>query len=205
MGSSYKQGKKGLPPFIQLLCWVCDTPAWQSLKPGPRALYVELKRKFNGHNNGSIYLSHRNAATALNVGRDTVSGYFLELEGKGFIVKTMGHCLGPSGLGQSAKWVLTELPADSAKATMEFKAWEKQKPRRKIQHSLAGKSNTPCRENQPMEVQRLENPATFTPKRPVTVSENPAIYTSSHIPTVSAAASRLAIGVGLCGLAEVAA
>ena len=35
-----------------------------ALKPGPRALYVELKRRYNGVNNGSIYLSHRDASKA---------------------------------------------------------------------------------------------------------------------------------------------
>ena len=54
--------------------------AWATMKPGPRALYVELKRGFKGSNNGAIYLSHRDAAKAINVHRNTVGGYFLELE-----------------------------------------------------------------------------------------------------------------------------
>lgn len=40
--------------------------AWRSLKPGPRALYIELRRCYNGINNGAIILSHRDAAKALN-------------------------------------------------------------------------------------------------------------------------------------------
>ena len=53
------------------------------MKPGPRALYVELKRRFNGSNNGAIYLSHRDAAVALNVHRNTVGPMFRELERRG--------------------------------------------------------------------------------------------------------------------------
>lgn len=39
----------------------------KTLKPGPRALYAELKRRYNGSNNGRIFLSHRDAANALHV------------------------------------------------------------------------------------------------------------------------------------------
>ena len=121
--------KKGSGKFIQLEHWVYDSPAFQSLKPGPRAIYVELKRQFNGHNNGNIFLSQRVAGKAANIGRDTVGKYLAELVAKGFIVKTMGHYLGPVGVGQAAKWALTELPLDGAPATKEFMAWKKKNPR----------------------------------------------------------------------------
>lgn len=35
------------------------------MTPGPRALYPELKRRFNGGNNGGLFLSHREAAYPL--------------------------------------------------------------------------------------------------------------------------------------------
>ena len=197
---SRKTFKKGQsPPFIMMEHWVYDCEAWQNLKPGPVALYLALKRRFNGSNNGELFLSHRDAAEALNVGRDTVGGYYAELKEKGFIVQTVGHCLGPSGLGQATKWALTEYPLNGAPATKEFMAWKKQKPRRKIQLSLAGKSDTPCRKIQPLKVQTSENPTAFGPNDPNTVSENPAIYTSNHIPlSFSDAAQRLKDGLGLC-------
>ena len=50
----------------------------------------------------------------------------------------VNYCLGPAGLGQATKWALTEHPLNGAPATKEFMAWKKQKPRRKIQLSLAG-------------------------------------------------------------------
>ena len=115
-----------------------QSEAWLDMKPGPRALYLELKTRFNGSNNGHLYLSHRDAGKALNVGRDTAGTYFAELIEKGFIVQTRGHCLGPSGVGQSATYALTEEKLDGAPATKDFMKWKKQKTRRKIQHSLAG-------------------------------------------------------------------
>ena len=104
------------------------------MKPGPRALYVELKRRFNGSNNGAIYLSHRDAAQALNVSRNTVGPMFRELEQRGFIRLKVAPHLGPSGIGQASVWALEELPTQDGKpAGKAFMRWtEKQNPRTKI-------------------------------------------------------------------------
>lgn len=203
MGKNYKDKKKGGARHVQLPEWLQVTEAWATMKPGPRALYIELKRRFNGSNNGHIFLSHRDAARALNVGRDTVSGYFRDLSERGFIAVTQGHCLGPEGIGQSTHYRLTEALHDGKPATKEFTKWrpsEKQNPRKKIQHPMAGKSNRGCRKIQPLEVRMSENPTAFGQKGASTVSENPAIYTSSHIPLTSLVGEqRLMHGLGLCG------
>ncbi|UWQ14194.1 hypothetical protein K3556_14995 [Aliiroseovarius sp. M344] len=123
MVKGYKQKKKGAGRHVQLPEWVQATPAWQSLKPGPRALYVELKRRYNGRNNGEIFLSHRDAAKALNVNRNTVGGYFSELQNKGFIRLTRGHCLGPAGIGQAASYALTEETLNGCSCSKEFMSW----------------------------------------------------------------------------------
>lgn len=181
---NFKRGSG--PKFVQLEHWVMDCDAWRDMKPGPRSLYLELKRKFNGVNNGNIFLSHRDAAKLLCVGRDTVGQYFQQLVEHGYIVETRGHCLGPVGVGQSASYALTELPVDEKPATKDFRQWKKQNPRRKTRHSLAGKSDTPCRKIQHSKNQTSENPAALGRNLPEAVSENPAIYTSNHIPTENA-------------------
>jgi hypothetical protein len=200
---NYKHQKKGTGRFVQLEEWVMASEAWKTMPTGPRALYIELKRRFNGGNNGQLFLSHRDAAKALNVGRDTASRYFNDLIERGFIVVTKGHCLGPDGIGQSAHYRLTELAYESKPATREFMKWrptKKHLPRSKIQHLMVGKSNSGCRKIQSLEAQMSENPTTLGPKGASTVSENPAIYTSSHIPlTVGEAEQRLIHGQGLCG------
>lgn len=177
----FKRGNK--TPHIRLDHWFYDCASWQALKPAPRALYLELKRRFNGSNNGQIFLSHRDAAKKLNVGRDTIGRYYDILVEHGFITQTRGHCLGPSGIGQSAAYALTELPLDEKPATKDFMQQKKQNPSRKIQHSLARKSSHPCRKIQPLNNQMSENTAALGRKQPDTVLENPAIYTSNHIPT----------------------
>ena len=68
----YKSKKRGAGRFVRLSERLQATAAWSDLKPGPRALYVEIRRRYNGMNNGRILLSHREAAEALNVHRNTV-------------------------------------------------------------------------------------------------------------------------------------
>ncbi|WP_322867340.1 hypothetical protein U5922_014825 [Aquicoccus sp. G2-2] len=107
--------------------------AWATMRPNPRALYIELKRRFNGTNNGEIYLSHRDAAAALNVHRNSVGPWFRELEERGFIFMTQAPHLGPSGIGQASVWGLAEEPTPDGrparKTFMKFK-----NPRTKTVH-----------------------------------------------------------------------
>jgi len=124
MGKPYKQHKKGAGRHVQLPEWVQASDAWATLKPGPRALYVELKRRFNGSNNGRIILSHRDAAIALNVNRNTVGAWFQILQDRGFIRMTQEPYLGPSGVGKASVWALDELPTGDMKPAMKtFMSW----------------------------------------------------------------------------------
>lgn len=146
MSGSHKGHKRGHRSshkgrHVQLQEWFQACPAWATLSPGPRALYVELKRRFNGTNNGRIILSHRDAAKALNVHRNTVGPWFRELIERGFVRMMQGPCLGPSGIGLSALWALDEEPTDDGKpARKAFMRWAAepppvQKPRTNTVHS----------------------------------------------------------------------
>ena len=133
VGKPYKHGKKGAGQHVQLPEWLQRSEAWTTLKPGPRALYVELKRRFNGTNNGRIALSHRDAAKALNVHRNSVGPWFQELQDRGFIRMMQAPHLGPSGIGKASVWALDEVPTDDMKpARKQFMSWrQKQNPRTK--------------------------------------------------------------------------
>lgn len=123
---------RSTPQFVMLPEWLQRSEAWATMKPGPRALYIELKRRFTGFNNGEIFLSQRDAAKALNVNKDTATAYFRDLLGRGFITMTQGGHLGPSGIGQAAKWALQEEPIDGKSATKGFMTWKNQNPVPKI-------------------------------------------------------------------------
>lgn len=131
MGKPYKHQKKGTGQHVQLPEWLQSSNAWATLKPGPRALYVELKRRFNGSNNGCIVLSYRDAAHALNANKNTVGPWYRELQERGFIHMTQAPYLGPSGVGKASVWALDELQTNDMKpARKSFMSWrQKQKPR----------------------------------------------------------------------------
>ena len=124
---SKRGGHQKGPPFIQIFRWVTASAAWQVLKPTERVLYLELRSRFNGHNNGSIGLGCREAAEAMNVGRDTANQAFGRLIDLGFIVPVVvGHLNGGKSNGRRAtEWLLTELPDDRTghKPSKAFMAW----------------------------------------------------------------------------------
>ena len=122
---AYKKHKRGAPQFVMLYNWMIDSEAWLDLKAQPRALYLLIKRRFNGSNNGEIYLSHREAAKLLNMHRNSIGTYFDVLIEHGFLKQTTMPHLGPSGVGLSSKWELTELPVNHRPATKEFMRWTK--------------------------------------------------------------------------------
>lgn len=126
---AFKGKRSASGRHVQLPEYLQATEAWATLKPGPRALYIELKRRFNGSNNGELWLSNRDAAKAINVSKNTIGPYFAELERRGFIRKAREGCLGPAGKGQSAVWALDEeRTTDMQPARKAFLRWKNQKP-----------------------------------------------------------------------------
>ncbi len=107
---------------IRLYAWFTKTEAWCSLKPGPRALYVELAGLFKGTNNGDLFLSELEAAKRLNIDKKTARSYFRDLMDKGFIrVATKGsfnqkRC-------PATSWILTEHSFRNQLATKDFISW----------------------------------------------------------------------------------
>ena len=113
---------------VRLYHYELDCPAYRSLSIGARALLVELKRLYNGNNNGELFLSIREAAKRLNApnGKNLAAKLFDELQTKGWIrpnvagdfkVKTA------AGGGRATSWILTEFPVGNALATKDFMRW----------------------------------------------------------------------------------
>ena len=81
------------------------------------------KRADVRHNNGAVLLSYRDASKRLNVSYNSVGKWFRELEKRGFIVCMQRHHLGPSGVGQTSHWRLTEYEYEGRPPTADFKNW----------------------------------------------------------------------------------
>ena len=57
--------------YVMLRFWLLNSPAWQSLPPAARALYIEMVKRYNGSNNGRILMAVRDAAELIGVSKDT--------------------------------------------------------------------------------------------------------------------------------------
>lgn len=112
------------PPFVMLPKWLVATPAWRHLDPPCRAVYLELRIRFNGHNNGMIGLGCREAAAAINVSKATANRAFRRLTEVGFIEEATPSNFNTNGR-RATEWLLTELPDDRTghKATKPFASW----------------------------------------------------------------------------------
>ncbi|NGZ29555.1 MAG: helix-turn-helix transcriptional regulator [Magnetococcales bacterium] len=93
---------------VRLYHWVLNSPAWKALKPGPRALFLALKMRFNGSNNGRIGFSIREAAEELGCSETTAHHYFRLLEHAGFIEATERGSFGNTLL--ATEWLVTDEP-----------------------------------------------------------------------------------------------
>lgn len=123
----------GGPNFIQLHHWFLQSPAWRSLGVYARALYVEMRARYNGSNNGGIVMSHRDAQELLACSNKPIPGAFRELQEKGFIALSQRgsfawkHSI--EGKLRASTWTLTELSVDlpirsGMPATKDFMRWQ---------------------------------------------------------------------------------
>jgi hypothetical protein len=114
--------------FTPLVESVLKSSAWRDLNSNERALYVELRGIVHHtrpwENNGEIFLSVRDAAENLGVGRDGAQSAFWGLQRHGFIVVTqIGH-LGANGHGKASTYRLTCCGCKKhPRGTREFERW----------------------------------------------------------------------------------
>jgi hypothetical protein len=77
---------KGLPRYVQIFHWEMDSAAFRDLSACARALYIEIRRRYNGTNNGFIVYSCRQGADELKISKSTAAKALNELQTHGFIV-----------------------------------------------------------------------------------------------------------------------
>lgn len=86
---------------------MATSDAWRSLTGSAVKVFVELRSRYNGLNNGDLSLSFAEAADLLALGKSTIARAFGELESKGFIQKTSeGQWYGR----KAATWTVTDRP-----------------------------------------------------------------------------------------------
>lgn len=120
-GRSKKGGK-----FVSLGNGLLTSDAWRSLSGSAVKYYIELRRQFNGINNGSIHVSLEEANKRLGMAKDTTLRAQRELVEKGLIRMTKR-----GGFHQrlATTWALTDEPVPPTPPTHDYKNWRpKEKP-----------------------------------------------------------------------------
>ena len=108
--------------YVKLRFWLLDSPAWQSLPPAARALYIEIVKRYYGSNNGRIVMGVRDAAKLIGVTKDPASLAFRFLEDRGFVICTKRGAFSHKTCMDASEWRLTEYDSDypAQHATKEF-------------------------------------------------------------------------------------
>lgn len=120
--------------YFQMFEWLMKTTAWRYASVYERSLYLELKRRYNGRNNGAIQLSHREGMELLGCSNSAIEAAFRGLKNKGFISVTEKGSFqwkanaDGSRQPRSTRWRLTELPQDLPErvlsgGTKDFVKW----------------------------------------------------------------------------------
>ena len=116
----HKGRSKGGGQFVAISYAMARSDAWRSLSGAAVKVWVELHTRFNGTNNGSLFLSHKDAADALGLGKSTVQRAFRELETKRFIVLvTRGRLSGR----KASVWQLTDCKMEGNHASNAWQQW----------------------------------------------------------------------------------
>jgi hypothetical protein len=111
--------------FLGLPRLLLQSAAWRTLKPVPRAAFVELVGVYNGTNNGWLGMSARSLAAAINVSRATAARALKELTERGFIEQTRASAFSCK-VRLASEWRLTFHPCDRTKeiASKAFMRWQ---------------------------------------------------------------------------------
>ena len=133
------QAKKGIIEstelFVKLTYPLIESEAWKWLRPISKAVYIELKRRYNGLNNGKISLSLSEAAHILKASKSSISTALKQLETHGFIkLVKKGYFTGR----KASEYALTDEQLDGYPPTREWRQWQPTKPHRRRQMRVIG-------------------------------------------------------------------
>ena len=122
---------KGTPPrFVLVYEWEMDLPAWQEMSVYGRCAVLELRRKYNGHNNGGIVLSVRELARLINCHKDTANKALREVQEKGWAVPVQKGCFSQKTNKTATIWRITNQAVGlgvEIDETKEYARWRPEK------------------------------------------------------------------------------
>jgi len=115
------KGRNGFERFVPVPHRMIESEAWRSLSPPAIKVWMQLRSRYNGSNNGALSLSYADAGNLLGLGRSTIKKAFDELEEKGFIeLIKLGHWHGR----KATEWRVTDEGFKGKPATQEWRNWK---------------------------------------------------------------------------------
>jgi len=128
-----RQGRSIAPErYLRLPHYLLRSPAWHSLDPIARALFIEVAQRYNGYNNGEIGLGVREAGTALHVRPQTAGRAFDTLVAAGFLRLEKDSAFNMKSR-LTREWLVTLFPRGQDRATSDFMQWVPTSPQDKQQ------------------------------------------------------------------------
>ena len=113
-------GRNETEQYFTLSYRMAQSPAWRSLSGRACKVWIELRCRFYGANNGKLSLSFDEAARLLGIGKATVQRAFKELEAKGFVVMVRrGQWYGRL----ATEWAVTDKSLNGHPPTHAWKHW----------------------------------------------------------------------------------
>ncbi|MEN5277434.1 hypothetical protein ABE527_10825 [Brucella sp. TWI432] len=176
MAKHDNRGRSNSSPYLQLHRWFLDCDAWRSLSVYARCLYIEIKRRYNGKNNGAISMSYREAEELVGCSNKPIPMAFRDLIERGFIKQERRGSF--KGTPFATTWVLTELPQDEPVRSLipskEFMSWKPkpETPKKKTPHAKS------------VHAARLERTANGTTARLERAVSTPRAYSEPPFSTI---------------------
>ena len=167
-------GRSTTSRFVRLDHRLLNSNAYRSLSPNARSLLVELVMLYNGENNGSLYLSVRDAAHRLGVADLTAtSRAFDDLVALGFLELTQaGHfCVKAAEASRARCWRITWEAGPGRKAPswdlMEREPEPRSQARRRMERGLrALKAYRKAKDRGRLPVLDIDTLSPFRPELP---------------------------------------
>lgn len=120
-----QKGRSVTEQYLPIPYTMARSAAWRSLGGSAIKVYVELRTRYNGSNNGDLSLSLDEGARLLGLGKATIQRALKELEEKGFIKMTKrGQWYGR----MATTWAVTDKPLRGHLPTHDWKTWKPAPP-----------------------------------------------------------------------------
>ena len=134
-----RRAKKGIiestERFVKLIYPLLESDAWRWLRPISQSVYIELRRRFNGSNNGRISFSLAEGARILRASKSSIQKALVELEEHGFIKLVKK---GYFTRRMASEYALTDEQLDGHPPTREWRQWRPTKAHRRRQIRAIG-------------------------------------------------------------------